>query len=71
MFAPREDWSRAGVEPSLEDLINDPIVHLVMQCGAVRSLEDGSTRAGAPWQARGIAQDAGAPIHRRRIWLKG
>jgi hypothetical protein len=31
MFAPREDWSRAGVEPTLEDLINDPIVHMVMR----------------------------------------
>lgn len=31
MFARREDWAHAGVEPRLEDLVNDPIVHLVMR----------------------------------------
>jgi hypothetical protein len=31
MFALREDWSRAGVEPGLDDLISDPLVHLVMR----------------------------------------
>jgi hypothetical protein len=31
MFAPHEDWSRAGMEPRLDDLLNDPIVRLVMR----------------------------------------
>jgi hypothetical protein len=31
MFARFEDWSRPGVEPDLEDLINDPIVRLLMR----------------------------------------
>ena len=31
MLAPSENWSRAGVEPRLEDLINDPIARLVMR----------------------------------------
>lgn len=25
------DWSRPGIEPSLEDVLEDPIVHLVMR----------------------------------------
>jgi hypothetical protein len=31
MFALGEDWSRAGVEPGLDELMNDPLVHLVMR----------------------------------------
>jgi hypothetical protein len=35
MLAPHEDWSRAGIEPRLNDLLNDPIVRLVMRRGKV------------------------------------
>ena len=31
MFARFEDWLRPGVEPDLEDLINDPVVPLRMR----------------------------------------
>jgi hypothetical protein len=31
MVAPHEYWLRAGVEPSVADLLNDPIVRLVMR----------------------------------------
>ena len=30
-MSPRENWARAGVEPSLADLMHDPIVHLIMR----------------------------------------
>lgn len=30
MVAPHEYWLRAGVEPSLAELLNDPLVRLIM-----------------------------------------
>jgi hypothetical protein len=39
MFNRHEDWSRAGVEPSLDDLITDPIVRLVMRRDNVTSAD--------------------------------
>lgn len=27
----KPDWSRAGIEPRLDEILNDPIVHLLMR----------------------------------------
>jgi hypothetical protein len=58
MCARREDWLRAGVEPRLEDLIDDPIVHLVMRRDKVAMpvLLEVLARAGAQ-----LRKPAGSP----------
>ena len=33
--AGKPDWSGAGIEPVLADVMNDPIVHLVMRCDSL------------------------------------
>ena len=70
MFAPREDWSRAGVEPSLEDVINDPVVRLVMRRDNVAPADLLKMLAHARAHvAKPVAspRNAGAPLHRRRV----
>jgi len=32
---PVQDWRRAGIEPTIDDMLADPIVHALMRCDRI------------------------------------
>ena len=54
----KPDWSKAGIEPSLTEVMNDPIVHLVMRRDSLTSDEVWSVINAARRRLKHIAKTA-------------
>ncbi len=56
--AGKPDWSKAGIEPTLAEVMNDPIVHLVMRRDSLTSDEVWSVVNAARRRLKHIAETA-------------